>query len=95
MGVIAQMLHDLGFERVVGILDRNQSALKDELSAQFPSYRFEVIPAEDVRTKPARPGKGAVEGLLDEKMVLREECRASVTAMFDRITGALEGSESR
>ena len=67
MGTVAQVLHDLGFERVCGILDNDKRGDRDRLSAKFPTYRFVTIPAKDIRTKPASPPKAEVKGLLDDK----------------------------
>ena len=57
----------LGSSRVVGILDNDKASDRDSLAATFPDYHFAVIPAKDIRTKPARPATDAVEGLLDDK----------------------------
>lgn len=90
MPVIAQMLCDLGFERVAGILDQNQAPLRQRLSEEFPSYNFEAIPAEDVRTKKARPAKQPVKGLLDENGTLRQEYSDDVHSLFLRVRRALQ-----
>jgi hypothetical protein len=63
---IARILKDLGFERVVGVLDANRAKLIEELENDFPSFRFFAIPADDVRTKSDAPAKKAVPGLLDD-----------------------------
>lgn len=48
---IAHLLRDLGFKRVVGILDKGKSSELGELESTFPGYRFREIPAFDVRDK--------------------------------------------
>lgn len=63
---VAAVLNDLGYSKVVGILDANRADLAVDLAAQFPSYHFFAIPANDVRTKKAVPAKLAVAGLLDD-----------------------------
>jgi hypothetical protein len=63
MPIIASMLNELGFERVVGILDKNMTDMQTSLQQQFPDYSFEVIPADDVRTKPARSERAEAVGL--------------------------------
>lgn len=75
MQTIAAMLQDLGFERVVGVLDNNVGAVLGRLRDLFPNYQFLEIPAQDVRTKPARSAREAIDGLLDDRGKLREECR--------------------
>lgn len=89
---IAQMLTDLGFERVVGILDKDKEALKEELESRFPQFKFFVIPAPDVRTKKAAPQRAEVVGLLDEGGKLRDDYRAAVEEMFDEIRVLLTAS---
>jgi predicted ATP-dependent endonuclease of OLD family len=65
MGLIASILHELGFTRVAGILDGDKIDLAAALRAQFPSYHFATIPAPDIRTKPKRNVYEGVQGLLD------------------------------
>lgn len=78
MPTIAAMLNDLGFQRVVGVLDNNVGELIDRLRRSFPSYRFLEIPAQDVRTKPAHPPREETIGLLDGEGTLREGCKAGL-----------------
>lgn len=91
MRLIAQMLVELGFHRVVGILDRNKANLIPGLREDFPAYRFFAIQADDVRTKPASAPRDAVEGLLDADRRLRDAYRTSVQEMFDRINVVMQG----
>jgi energy-coupling factor transporter ATP-binding protein EcfA2 len=78
MGTIAQMLLDLGFKKVVGVLDGDKPEVASALSQQFPGYKFLTIPAPDIRTKPARSASVAVQGLLDDQN--RQVRAAYVTA---------------
>lgn len=94
MGVIAQMLRDLGFVRVVGILDGDAADESKRLTANFPEYRFFTIPAEDVRTKPPATGRDGTVGLLDEHWRLRPEHREAVQKLFADVFAALEGNGS-
>ena len=71
METIAAMLSELGFRRVVGILDNNVCSVRRALKKKFPQYSFVSIPADDIRTKPARESQDAVFGLLDEKGIIR------------------------
>jgi hypothetical protein len=76
---IATLLHDLGFKKVVGILDANRAELANRLSETFPNYHFFAIPANDVRTKGATQAKAAVMGLLNEANdAVRPEYREDV-----------------
>lgn len=49
----------------VGILDGDHPEMADLLRQEFPMYRFFVVPAPDLRTKPSTPVKLAKGGLLD------------------------------
>ena len=89
MRTIAHMLFDLGFERVVGILDNNMSQMRAQLAREFPSYRFFLIPADDVRFKKAQPERKEVHGLLDEKGIVMAEYEDSVLAILQQVNDAL------
>ncbi|WP_182266349.1 ATP-dependent nuclease [Stenotrophomonas maltophilia] len=85
---LCAVLHDLGFSRVGALFDDDKAADCTEARAAFTQYRFDMIPAKDVKTKKARKnGDEVVPGLLDEKYQLREELRAAaeqvVNAMVD------------
>ncbi len=91
MGIIAQILHDLGFERVAGILDNDKEADRDRLAAEFPTYRFVTIPAKDIRTKEARPSTEKVEGLLNDKnRAVREEHQDATRELFVTLNAYLK-----
>lgn len=77
MRTIAKMLNDLGFLKVVGILDKNRESLIPQLQKEFPRYLFKAIPADDVRTKP-----DVQLGLLDENGNLRPEYKEATEQLF-------------
>ena len=82
---IARVLTDLGFEKVVGILDGNRAAAVPKLLTKFPTYHFFAIPADDVRTKKAAPAKAGVAGLLDdENSAIRPEHTTEVRCLFEK-----------
>lgn len=93
MQFIAHLLHELGYKKVIGILDSDKKSVKDSLKKKFPDYSFLCIPAEDVRTKEPReriPGKN---GLLNTDHKLKEEYKECVKEIFDRIERIFDGSE--
>ncbi|MDX2273590.1 MAG: AAA family ATPase [Cyanobacteriota bacterium] len=89
MEIIAALLQDLGFKKVVGILDEDKKELIPELKGKFPDYNFFNIPAKDVRTKPAIAAKDSVIGLIDKSGVLKLEYKDEVNGLFDQINAKL------
>lgn len=89
MELIAELLRQLGFKKVVGILDRNAQATATTLTNAFLQYKFYVIPADDVRTKAAVASKASVQGLLDQNQNLDPTHRAAVLQMLDRVSAYL------
>ncbi len=85
MKPIATFLSELGFRRVVGILDNNMRLLKGKLEKALTDYQFFVIPADDVRPKPDK----SIEGLLDDDWVLRDKYREDMRNLFLNVNEAL------
>lgn len=50
---VARILEDLGYEKIVMILDGDDHALKirDSLVAEFPNYQTYKLPVADIRDK--------------------------------------------
>ena len=90
MEIIAELLRDLGFEQVVGILDDNKKDTLKKLVDAFPEYYFFSIPANDVRSKPAAAAKNEVVGLVDENGIVRPEFKAGLNELFDSINHKLQ-----
>lgn len=67
MQIIASVLRDIGFSKVVGILDADKVGVRDALQVKFPDFKFLCIPANDIRTKKPRAATEAKLGLLDDK----------------------------
>jgi len=85
MGKVAAVLNDLGYSKVIGILDANRADLVAKLAAQFPHYHFSAIPANDVRTKKEAPSKLPVVGLLeDNNTSIRPEYVEQTRQLFDK-----------
>jgi len=82
---LCRILADLGFCKVAGLLDGDKATEAARLEAEFPNFYFACIPAKDIRTKPARNGTEAVEGLLDSKLVLKAEHIAVVSALLAKL----------
>ncbi|MHB8405473.1 MAG: ATP-dependent nuclease [Gammaproteobacteria bacterium] len=91
MRTIANVLNDLGFAKVFGVLDGNKANLIPQLNSDFSNYRFASIPATDIRTKPARVSADAVSGLLDENGDIRSEYKEQTLSLFRDIQDYLTG----
>jgi hypothetical protein len=80
--VLAQILTELGFKRVVGIVDGDHPEIAQLLSEQFPTFKFFVIPSPDIRTKPETPARPGKEGLLDLTGTLQSRFREEIARMI-------------
>lgn len=89
MGGVARILRDLGFEKVVGILDKGEEAEAEILQRRFSEYTFRILPAGDIRTKAPVRERPGVEGLLDENLRLRDEYRHQTEAMVEDVNASL------
>lgn len=88
---LCQILSELGFTRVAAVFDGDKAADADELRTLFPSYFSCILPADDVRTKPARPAMEAKDGILDSKLGVRPEYVSNMTAVLDSLRAYMEG----
>lgn len=60
------------------------------MQESFPEYHFEIIPADDIRTKSARDAVEEKQGLLNKKMILKEEFHNNVNSIIDNINCYLQ-----
>jgi len=82
METICMLLKDLGFQKVVGLLDRDKKALIPNLKECFPSFHFFSIPADDVRDKPSEAIRLAKNGLTDSAGKLHAEHEGELRRLF-------------
>lgn len=87
---ICELLLELGFEKVSGILDGDKAHLIPDLKTKFPKFHFVHIAADDIRTKKARNATDGVEGLMDSKRVLKEEYREQTELLFSELNAYME-----
>ena len=85
MKFVATLLWELGFERVFGILDANEKDRLGDLRSVCRDYRFDAIPADDIRTKPRQPVRQEVHGLLDGDRKIRAEYLEATSEILDRV----------
>jgi hypothetical protein len=93
MTIIAAVLQELGFERVVGILDSDKPQVRACLEKQFPKFKFFCIPTIGMRTRGEQKSRPAVVGLLDRESNVRPEYRADACKLVDDVNAALKGDE--
>lgn len=90
MSIIAGLLFDLGFKKVVGILDGNKVDydkvydLKLELEEKYPITIF-IIKKDDVRDKLPKKAKEGVDGLAYRNGNIKPECEEHVKNLFSKI----------
>lgn len=65
--ILIEMLKEIGFKKIVIILDNNMSQLAEDLQTKFPEFKFVTTPSNDIRDKPAKNDKPAIEGMIDSK----------------------------
>jgi len=93
MRAIAVLLKQLGFHRVVGLLDADKADMLPALREKFPEYRFFAIPADDVRTKSARQARAEVKGLTDSKGTLDPQYEDDFREIVSRAEEYLVGPQ--
>lgn len=89
MSKIAALFRDLGFAKVVGILDGDKKNEILELKSAFPSYKFYSIPADDIRTKPRREEASEKLGILDKDQKIRSEYRDDMKQLLNNVNDAV------
>lgn len=82
---LCSILKDLGFKKVVAILDNDKKENINSLRENYREYLFYSIPADDVRTKEARKETAEVKGLLDKKGEIRKEYKKDTKKIFKEI----------
>lgn len=70
---VCRILKSLGFKKVMGLYDKGKEPEMQSAIGEFPGFRFDILPAADIRTKKARAATDAVNGVLDESRKIRPE----------------------
>lgn len=83
---LCQILKDLGYKKVAGLFDGDKTEERDKAAVEFPEFHFACIPAKDIRTKPPRKATDEVQGLLDEKLELKEEYAMQLKTLFGALS---------
>ncbi|PJE53533.1 ATP-dependent nuclease [Marinomonas sp. BSi20584] len=87
---ICFLLQDLGFKKVAAILDGDKAEEVPKLKAEFPDFHFVHICADDIRTKQERKATQAVDGLLDNKRVIKNEHRDHTSQLILELNSYME-----
>jgi hypothetical protein len=65
IGKLLAILRGFGYSRVACILDGNMRDFAERLTEEFLESLFGVIPADEIRDKPARSACPPMSGLMD------------------------------
>lgn len=82
---LCSIANDLGFEKVSVIFDGDKKSEFAKLRNKFCNYNFQIIPADDIRTKKARKAVDEKKGILDENKTLRDEFHDEMKRIFDSL----------
>lgn len=85
IGHICFFLKDLGFKKVAAILDGDKVEEIPKLKSSYPEYHFVQICADDIRTKKARKAIEAVDGLLDDKRIIKDEYKEHTSLLLEEL----------
>lgn len=83
---LCRILKDLGYKKVAGLFDGDKTEERDKVAAEFSEFHFACIPAKDIRTKPPRKATDEVQGLLNDKLELKEEYAEQLKTIFDALS---------
>lgn len=81
MTLVCHILSDLGFTKVVGLLDGDKVARRGQLEAEFPEYLFCCHLADDIRFKRSKPERSSL--LAEGNINVRDEYRIHFSDMID------------
>ena len=82
------LFKDLGYKKIVSILDGDKADDAEKLRAEFPEYKIITLKEDDIRDKKAREIQ-AKSGIADEKGNYKEEHREYIIQLMNEINSAL------
>ena len=85
MSFMTQILKDLGYKKVIGILDADKVDVAEKLTNAYPNYLFLTIPANDVRDKEQIIAKDASIGLFYVDGGIKPHYEPKMTQLTDDI----------
>lgn len=87
---LCRIANDLGFKKVAAIFDGDKQKEFVSLKDKFLHYNFQIIPADDIRTKEAREAVDEKQGILDKNRTIQEKYREDMNLIFDRLNEYLK-----
>lgn len=82
------LFKDLGYKKIVSVLDGDKADDAEKLRAEFPEYKIITLKEDDIRDKKAREIQ-AKSGIADEKGNYKEEHREYIIQLMNEINSAL------
>jgi hypothetical protein len=67
------------------VVDRGKEKTAMQLRQEFPTFRFFVLPADDIRSKSEKN----IKGVLDENYNVRPELAEAMRDLFNKMNSAL------
>lgn len=87
---LCNIAKDLGFKKFAVIFDGDKQKEFVSLKEKFPHYNFQIIPADDIRTKEAREAVNEKQGILDKNRTIQEKYREDMNLIFDSLNEYLK-----
>ncbi len=88
MNAFLMLFKDLGYKKIVAVLDGDKSDDAETLKKNFPEYKIIVLSQNDIRDKEERVIK-AKSGIADEKGNYKEEYKEYIIRLIEEINSAL------
>lgn len=82
------LFKDLGYKKIVAVLDGDKAADAEKLRAEFSEYKIITLKEDDIRDKKAREIQ-AKSGIADEKGNYKEEHKEYTIGLINEINSAL------
>ncbi len=81
---IANILKDLGYQKVVAIFDGDKPEEKSKFDKSFPMYSSQIISAPDIRDKPDIH-RSEKKGMMTQGGCLKKEYKDEMISLFEKI----------
>jgi predicted ATP-dependent endonuclease of OLD family len=89
MKAFLMLFKDLGYKRVVAILDGDKADDAKKLERDFPQYKIITLKTDDIRDKAERKIQKK-SGIADEKGIYKEDYKEYIVQLINEINSGLE-----